>query len=58
MPVLDEERYLLWERAAIIEFDGSASREVAEFEAIRQVLGDQALHRGIRTFAQYELSRL
>jgi hypothetical protein len=37
--------------------DAGKPREVAEFEAIRQVLGDSALHRGIRTFADYESRR-
>lgn len=53
-PCLTEERYLLYERAAILEFDAGNTREVAEFGAIQQVLGGGAVHRGIRSFADYE----
>lgn len=56
MSDLDDERYRLFERSAIIEFDGGAPREVAEFEAIRQER-PELLHQGVRTLAQYELWR-
>ncbi len=55
-----EQRYLLEERAGMIQYDSDhdVPEAVAEFRAIQQVLGNAAVHRGIRTFKDWERSEL